>query len=62
MAQDAITFIAAMELGQADILGFSIGSFIAQEAGRRISSARSGWFWGYCGVLRACAAAASSAI
>jgi pimeloyl-ACP methyl ester carboxylesterase len=31
MAQDAITFIAAMDLGQVDILGFSIGSFIAQE-------------------------------
>ena len=31
MAQDAITFITAMELGQVDILGFSIGSFIAQE-------------------------------
>jgi pimeloyl-ACP methyl ester carboxylesterase len=31
MAQDAITFITAMELGPVDILGFSIGSFIAQE-------------------------------
>ena len=31
MAHDAITFITAMELGQVDILGFSIGSFIAQE-------------------------------
>ena len=31
MAQDAITFITALELDQVDILGFSIGSFIAQE-------------------------------
>jgi pimeloyl-ACP methyl ester carboxylesterase len=31
MAHDAITFITALELGQVDILGFSIGSFIAQE-------------------------------
>jgi pimeloyl-ACP methyl ester carboxylesterase len=31
MAHDAIAFIAAMDLGQADLLGFSIGSFIAQQ-------------------------------
>jgi pimeloyl-ACP methyl ester carboxylesterase len=31
MARDAIAFIAALGLGQVDILGFSIGSFIAQE-------------------------------
>jgi pimeloyl-ACP methyl ester carboxylesterase len=31
MAHDAIAFITAMEFGQVDILGFSIGSFIAQE-------------------------------
>jgi pimeloyl-ACP methyl ester carboxylesterase len=31
MARDAITFMAAMDLGQVDILGFSIGSFIAQD-------------------------------
>jgi pimeloyl-ACP methyl ester carboxylesterase len=31
MAHDAIAFITAMEFGQSDILGFSIGSFIAQE-------------------------------
>lgn len=31
MARDAIAFIAAMELGQVDLLGFSIGSFIAQH-------------------------------
>ena len=31
MARDAIAFIAAAELGQADLLGFSIGSFIAQQ-------------------------------
>ena len=31
MARDAIAFIDAMEVGQADLLGFSIGSFIAQQ-------------------------------
>jgi pimeloyl-ACP methyl ester carboxylesterase len=31
MADDAIAFLAAMEIRQADILGFSIGSFVAQE-------------------------------
>jgi pimeloyl-ACP methyl ester carboxylesterase len=31
MAHDAVAFIAAMDLGQADLLGFSIGSFIAQQ-------------------------------
>jgi pimeloyl-ACP methyl ester carboxylesterase len=31
MAHDAIAFMAAMGFGQADILGFSIGSFVAQE-------------------------------
>ena len=31
MARDAITFIAALNVAQADILGFSIGSFVAQE-------------------------------
>jgi pimeloyl-ACP methyl ester carboxylesterase len=31
MAHDAIAFIAAMEFGQADLLGFSIGSFVAQQ-------------------------------
>ena len=31
MAHDAIAFLAAFELRQADILGFSIGSFVAQE-------------------------------
>jgi pimeloyl-ACP methyl ester carboxylesterase len=31
MAHDAIAFIAAMNLGQVDLLGFSIGSFVAQE-------------------------------
>ena len=31
MAYDAIAFIAAMELGQVDLLGFSIGSFVAQQ-------------------------------
>jgi pimeloyl-ACP methyl ester carboxylesterase len=31
MAHDAIAFLAALEVGQADILGFSIGSFVAQE-------------------------------
>jgi pimeloyl-ACP methyl ester carboxylesterase len=31
MADDAIAFLAAMEFDQVDILGFSIGSFVAQE-------------------------------
>ncbi len=31
MAHDAIAFLDAMQIGQADILGFSIGSFVAQE-------------------------------
>jgi pimeloyl-ACP methyl ester carboxylesterase len=31
MAHDAIAFLSAMEFGQVDILGFSIGSFVAQE-------------------------------
>jgi pimeloyl-ACP methyl ester carboxylesterase len=31
MAHDAIAFITAMGFGQADVLGFSIGSFVAQE-------------------------------
>jgi pimeloyl-ACP methyl ester carboxylesterase len=31
MARDAIAFIAAMGISQADLLGFSIGSFIAQQ-------------------------------
>jgi pimeloyl-ACP methyl ester carboxylesterase len=31
MARDAIAFLDAMGFGQADILGFSIGSFVAQE-------------------------------
>ncbi|WP_406304503.1 alpha/beta hydrolase [Streptomyces sp. NBC_00885] len=31
MALDAIAFIDALDLAQADILGFSLGSFVAQE-------------------------------
>jgi pimeloyl-ACP methyl ester carboxylesterase len=31
MARDAIAFIAALDLGQVDMLGFSIGSFVAQQ-------------------------------
>jgi pimeloyl-ACP methyl ester carboxylesterase len=31
MARDAIAFLAAMEFDQVDLLGFSIGSFVAQE-------------------------------
>jgi pimeloyl-ACP methyl ester carboxylesterase len=31
MARDAIAFIDALELGAVDLLGFSIGSFVAQE-------------------------------
>src|SRR5580698_9636628 len=32
MARDAIAFIAAMGYSQVDLLGFSIGSFVAQQA------------------------------
>jgi pimeloyl-ACP methyl ester carboxylesterase len=31
MARDAIAFLTARELGQVDLLGFSLGSFVAQE-------------------------------
>ena len=31
MARDALAFIAAMGFGQVDLLGFSIGSFVAQQ-------------------------------
>jgi pimeloyl-ACP methyl ester carboxylesterase len=31
MARGALSFLAAMELDQVDVLGFSIGSFVAQE-------------------------------
>jgi pimeloyl-ACP methyl ester carboxylesterase len=31
MARDAIAFLEALELGEVDLLGFSIGSFVAQE-------------------------------
>jgi pimeloyl-ACP methyl ester carboxylesterase len=31
MARDAIAFIAAMEFSRVDVLGFSIGSFVAQQ-------------------------------
>ena len=31
MAHDAIAFLAAMGFAQADVIGFSIGSFVAQE-------------------------------
>jgi pimeloyl-ACP methyl ester carboxylesterase len=31
MGRDAIGFVTALELGQVDVLGFSIGSFVAQQ-------------------------------
>jgi pimeloyl-ACP methyl ester carboxylesterase len=31
VAHDAVAFLAAMELDQVDVLGFFIGSFVAQE-------------------------------
>ena len=31
MARDAVAFLEALELGAVDLLGFSIGSFVAQE-------------------------------
>jgi pimeloyl-ACP methyl ester carboxylesterase len=35
MAHDAIAFLAAMDFGQVDLLGFSIGSFVAQQIALR---------------------------
>jgi pimeloyl-ACP methyl ester carboxylesterase len=35
MARDAIAFISALGLGQVDLLGFSIGSFVGQEIALR---------------------------
>jgi pimeloyl-ACP methyl ester carboxylesterase len=35
MARDAISFISALGLGEVDLLGFSIGSFVAQEIALR---------------------------
>ncbi len=35
MARDAIAFLSALELSQVDLLGFSIGSFVAQEIALR---------------------------
>ena len=35
MARDAISFTTALGLGQVDLLGFSIGSFVAQEIALR---------------------------
>jgi pimeloyl-ACP methyl ester carboxylesterase len=32
MARDAIAFLDALELGAVDLLGFSIGGFVAQES------------------------------
>src|SRR4051794_36650013 len=47
MARDAIAFLDALELGAVDLLGFSTGSFVAQEIAlirpavvRRLSSRR----------------------
>src|ERR1700751_1064553 len=34
MAHDAIAFIEAMDMPRIDLLGFSIGSFVAQEMAR----------------------------
>jgi pimeloyl-ACP methyl ester carboxylesterase len=33
MARDAIAFLTALDISQADLLGFSIGSFVAQQIG-----------------------------
>ena len=35
MARDAIAFVTALGLGQVDLLGFSIGSFVVQEIALR---------------------------
>ena len=41
MARDAIAFLSALEIGQADLLGFSIGSFVAQQRPARHNRTRS---------------------
>ena len=38
VARDAIAFMSAMELSQVDLLGFSIGSFVAQQIALRRSA------------------------
>jgi pimeloyl-ACP methyl ester carboxylesterase len=38
MARDAIAFMSALELTQVDLLGFSIGSFVAQQIALRRSA------------------------
>ena len=40
MARDAIVFLTALGLDQADVLGFSIGSFVAQEIALDAAGAR----------------------
>ena len=43
MARDAIAFVAALGIGQADLLGFSIGSFVAQEIALRLLAWSGAW-------------------
>ena len=45
MARDAIAFLAAMDFGQVDLLGFSIGSFVAQEIALTGRPSSAGWCW-----------------
>ena len=45
MAGDAIAFIAAMQFGQVDLLGFSIGSFVAQQIALVRPAISAGWCW-----------------
>ena len=40
MARDAIAFVSALGPGQVDLIGFSIGSFIAQEIALRLALVR----------------------
>jgi hypothetical protein len=47
MARDAIAFIAAMQFDQVDLLGFSIGSFVAQGTERRTRRPREEHWPGY---------------
>ena len=45
MAHDATAFLTAMEFGQVDILGFSLGSFVAQEIALISRNRPAGWYW-----------------
>ncbi len=45
MARDAISFLTSIDLTEIDLLGFSIGSFVAQEIALTRPSLVRGWCW-----------------